>query len=64
MSQSGLRLAVRTTLLAATCLTATPVLAQKASVEDRPDRLDAQQGATQQQTAAIEAEQAAMRETA
>ena len=75
MSQSGLRLAMRTTLLAATCLTATPVLAQETSVEDRLDRLealveglierlDAQQGASEQQTAAMRAEQDALRETA
>ncbi|MEL6486559.1 MAG: hypothetical protein AAFQ13_05370 [Pseudomonadota bacterium] len=64
MSQSGLRLTVRTALLVATCLTATLVMAQETSVEDRLDRLEAQQGATQQKTAAIEAEQAAMRETA
>ncbi|MEO0871793.1 MAG: hypothetical protein AAFY19_07515, partial [Pseudomonadota bacterium] len=75
MSQSGLRLSVRTALLAATCLTATPVLAQETSVEDRLDRLealveglierlDAQQGATEQQTAAMKAEQEDLRQTA
>ncbi|MEL6738721.1 MAG: hypothetical protein AAFO28_07325, partial [Pseudomonadota bacterium] len=75
MSQSGLRLSVRTALLAATCLTATPVLAQETSVEDRLDRLealveglierlDAQQGVNEQQTAAMKAEQEALRQTA
>ncbi|MEM1197193.1 MAG: DcaP family trimeric outer membrane transporter [Pseudomonadota bacterium] len=75
MSHLGMRIAARATLLAATCLTAAPAFAQSTSVEDRLDRLealveglierlDAQQGANQQQAAAIQAEQQAMREQA
>lgn len=72
MSLKTKRLALRTTLLVATCLTASPVLAQEQSVEDRLDRLealveglieklDAQAGATAQQNAAMQAQQAEMR---
>ena len=72
MSLSGKRLALRTTLLLATCLTAAPVLAQEQSVEDRLDRLealveglierlDAQAGESQQQAAALQAQQQQMR---
>ncbi|MEL6540050.1 MAG: DcaP family trimeric outer membrane transporter [Pseudomonadota bacterium] len=72
MSLSGKRLAIRTTLLIATCLTATPVLAQDQSVEDRLDRLEAlveglierldtQAGQTQQQNAVMQAQQQQMR---
>ena len=72
MSQSELRLVVRTALLAATCLTTAPVLAQEQSVDQRLDRLealveglierlDAQANTNQQQTAAIQAEQKAIR---
>ena len=62
------RAALRTTLLIATCLTATPVMAQEQSVEDRLDRLealveglitrlDAQAGANDQQAAQMQAQQ-------
>lgn len=78
MSQKLLRSGARAALLAATCLTASPVIAQESSVEDRLDRLealveglisrlDAQSGIMDQQTAeaaaATEAAEAAMAET-
>lgn len=78
MSQKHLRNGARAVLLAATCLTASPVFAQATSVEDRLDRLealveglisrlDAQSGMMDQQTAeaaaAAEAAEAAMAET-
>jgi len=75
---SGARFTIRTALLVATCLTASPVLAQesdKASTEDRLERLerlvegliqrlDTQQNANEQQAAAIKAEQQEMRQQA
>ena len=75
MSLKTKRLALRTTLLVATCLTASPVLAQEQSVEDRLDRLealveglieklDAQAGAAEKQNAAMQAQQQAMRQQA
>ena len=62
------RTAWRTGLLIATCLTASPVMAQEQSVEDRLDRLealveglitrlDAQAGANEQQAAQMQAQQ-------
>ena len=41
MGLKGLRGSLRIVLLGATCLTASPVLAQEQSVEDRLDRLEA-----------------------
>ncbi|MEM9500838.1 MAG: DcaP family trimeric outer membrane transporter [Pseudomonadota bacterium] len=65
-------IALRTALLAATCMTASPVLAQDSNVEDRLDRLeslveelierlDAQQGTTQEQQTEMQAQQDEMR---
>lgn len=73
MGLKGLRGSLRIVLLGATCLTASPVLAQEQSVEDRLDRLeamvaglierlDAQQGASVQEQDAMRAEQAEMRQ--
>ena len=45
MSRTTLRVAIRSSLLAASCLTASPLLAQDASVEERLDRLEAMVGA-------------------
>ncbi|WP_234002386.1 DcaP family trimeric outer membrane transporter [Erythrobacter sp. AP23] len=67
MPRTTLRIAIRTSLLAATCLTASPLLAQDASVEERLDRLeamvgsllermDAQEGANSAQQTAIRTE--------
>ena len=75
MSHSILRTGLRTALLAATCLTASPVLAQETSVEDRLDRLealveglidrlDAQAGTMDQNNAAATAASAAASEAA
>lgn len=72
MKVDGLRTSLRISLLAATCLTASPALAQEPTVEDRLDRLealveglierlDAQAGTTEQQTTAMRAEQEEMR---
>lgn len=44
MLRTTLRVAIRSSLLAATCLTASPLLAQEASVEERLDRLEAMVG--------------------
>lgn len=41
MKQAALTRAIRTGLLVATCLTATPAIAQEQSIEDRLDRLEA-----------------------
>ncbi|KEO86155.1 hypothetical protein EH30_09940 [Erythrobacter sp. JL475] len=73
MGLKGLRGSLRIVLLGATCLTASPVLAQEQSVEDRLDRLeamvaglierlDAQQGASVLEQDAMRAEQAEMRQ--
>jgi hypothetical protein len=73
MGMKGLRGTLRIVLLGATCLTASPVLAQEQSVEDRLDRLeamvaglierlDAQQGASEQEQDAMRAAQAEMRQ--
>lgn len=75
MARENTRIALRTGLLVATCMTASPALAQDSSVEDRLERLeamveglierlDAQQGATQQQQTAMQAQQNEMREQA
>lgn len=73
MGMKGLRDSLRIVLLGATCLTASPVLAQEQSVEDRLDRLeamvaglierlDAQQGVSEQEQNAMRAAQAEMRQ--
>lgn len=75
MSLSGLRAGMRATLLAATCLSAAPALAQETSVDERLDRLetlvqglierlDQQAGASSATETARQAEAAAMREQA
>ncbi|MEM6596465.1 MAG: hypothetical protein AAF672_16875, partial [Pseudomonadota bacterium] len=75
MSHLGMRITARAALLAATFFTAAPAFAQESDLEDRLDRLealvaglierlDAQQSANAQQTAALKAEQQAMREQA
>lgn len=72
MTSRSIRGGLRLILLSATCLTASPVLAQDKSVDERLDRLealveglierlDAQQGAAQQDQAAMRAEQEAIR---
>lgn len=69
------RTALRTGLLAATCLTATPVFAQEASVDERLDRLealveglierlDAQQGTAEAQQTEMAAQQEEIRKQA
>ena len=67
--KTGMRIGVRTTLLAATFLSAAPLLAQETSVEDRLDRLERlveglidrldAQASNAEKTAAIQAEQQA-----
>ena len=75
MAQKKVRAGLRVGLLAATCLTATPALAQEASVEQRLDRLenlveglierlDQQQGSTQAQASEMAAQQEEMRQQA
>ena len=49
MSRTTLRVAIRSSLLAASCLTASPLLAQDASVEERLDRPEAMVGAVIEQ---------------
>jgi DcaP outer membrane protein len=72
MKTTGIRGSLRLVLLSATCLTASPVLAQEASVDDRLDRLealveglierlDAQQSASEADQARLRAEQHAIR---
>jgi predicted secreted protein len=67
MSLKGTRIAVRTILLTATCLTAAPIMAQEKSVDERLDRLealveglierlDAQAGENKQQAAEMRAQ--------
>lgn len=66
--QTGLRFCLRGSLLAATCLTAAPALAQDQSVEDRLERLEALvEGLIErldQQQGTNQVEQAEMREQA
>ena len=75
MRNKALLGSLRFALLGATCLTASPALAQEPSVDERLDRLealveglieriDAQQNANTQQSAEMMAEQQAMREQA
>ncbi|MEO1221499.1 MAG: DcaP family trimeric outer membrane transporter [Pseudomonadota bacterium] len=72
MKSLGIRGSLRLVLLSATCLTASPVLAQERSVDERLDRLealveglierlDAQQSATETGQAQMRAEQDAIR---
>lgn len=72
MTTKGIGAGLKLGLLAATCMTASPLVAQEQSVEDRLDRLerlveglidrlDAQQGASVEEQSALRAEQEAMR---